>query len=254
MRAIHWECRHEDVSRELGCSGLLAFGASAAHADGYPVRDFSPAVSDNDWSGFFINGSVGYGWGDTGFKITELESGESVKTSGEPDGFLGSVGLGYDWTFGRGLVFGVFGDYTIGELDDDLSFGSDTFPFKASYDNIWAIGARAGYVIHKDLLLYGTLGYTHADFELKSVGFKESDDVDGFFVGAGLERELCDNLYLKGEYRFSDFGDTKFRVVEGGGCGGECEFNNKLDHDIHSIRVGLSYKFGSRREEAVPLK
>lgn len=248
----------------LTAAALLAFGAGAAQADGYEggsARSFAPVITDNDWSGFYLNGSIGYGWGNSSVDIDDYETGDHLTgASADPEGFLGSVGLGYDWTFGRGLVFGVFTDYTFGNLDDTAGFAIFdpveneivTLPGKVEYDNMWAIGARAGYVIHNDLLLYGTVGYTSADFEFE--GLKE--DLDGYFVGVGLERRLHSNWYLKGEYRFSDFDDTSSSAsgTSGGKCGGECDFDVDSEHEIHSIRVGLSYKFGARREEAVPLK
>lgn len=253
----------------LAAVALLAFGAGAAQADGYAASNVSDApimVSDNDWSGFFISGSVGYGWGNTDVDVGGIiDNGVDVldivgKGDADPEGFLGSVGLGYDWTFGRGLVFGVFGDYTFGELDDKFDFRISepipaTFgPVKAEYDDIWAVGVRAGYVIHKDLLLYGTVGYTAADFDLSG---EFSDDVDGYFVGAGLERKLHGGWYLKGEYRYSDLGDSKHsQTATGGGpcTPTTCRDDLDVEHDIHSVRLGIAYKFGARREEVAPLK
>lgn len=248
----------------LLAAALLAGGATSALAgDGYGETTFS----DNNWSGFFISGSVGYGWGNTdidvGGSVTDGVDIFNVAGSGDadPSGLLGSVGLGYDWTFGRGLVFGLFGDYTFGELDDTFRYvltepvgiAQDPTAYKVSYDNMWAVGARAGYVIHKDLLLYGTIGYTAADFK-NTEGF--SDDVDGYFVGAGLERKLHSGWYLKGEYRYSDLGDTKHtQYATGAGCDPTtCRVDQDVDHDIHSIRLGIAYKFGERREEVAPLK
>lgn len=244
----------------LTAAALLAFGAGAAQADGYEggsARSFAPVITDNDWSGFYLNGSIGYGWGKTDVDIdavATLVNPDFSGRGGDTDGFLGSVGLGYDWTFGRGLVFGVFTDYTFGELDGTISFAG--IPAKIEYDNIWAIGGRAGYVVHNDLLLYGTVGYTSADYDFEGIG----DDLNGYFLGVGLERRLHSNWYLKGEYRFSDYDDTHFEATGNGSggytknCGGPCDFEVDNEHEIHSIRVGLSYKFGARREEAVPLK
>ena len=99
-------------------------------------------------------------------------------------------------------------------------------------------------------MLYGTVGYTRAEATLSNAAAKASEDIDGYFVGVGLERLLCSNLYLKGEYRYSDFEDVKDNT--GGGCGPACDVKN--ENDDHSIRIGLAYKFGGRREEAAPLK
>ena len=48
----------------LTAAALLALGANAALADGYESVASAPImISDNDWSGFFVSGSIGYGWG-----------------------------------------------------------------------------------------------------------------------------------------------------------------------------------------------
>lgn len=237
-------------------AGLLAIGAGAALADGIPTAaNIYAPMEDNDWSGFFVSGSLGYGWSDSSHFLDI--NGTSDRDSFEADGFQGTVGTGYDWTFGRGLLFGVFGDYTFGDLDDSTSLSVVPGTFENSYDNVFAIGVRAGYVIHKDLLLYGTVGYTSADFESKFNGAKLKDDLDGYFVGVGLERKIHDNFYLKAEYRFSDFSDTSGSETVTNinpPCGGVCDVRTEFEHEIHSVRVGLAYKFGDRREEAVPLK
>jgi outer membrane immunogenic protein len=146
------------------------------------------------------------------------------------------------------IVLGVFGDYTFGEQDDDFTLSG--IATKGELDDIWAVGGRAGIIVHKDLLLYGTVGYTQAELTLSNAAAKNKEDLDGYFVGVGLERLLCSNLYLKGEYRYSDFEDSTGTTT--GGCGGSCDV--KAENDDHSIRVGLAYKFGARAEEAVPLK
>jgi len=177
--------------------------------------------------------------------------------SGSADDFLGAVAVGYDMSMGNDLIFGVFGDFTFGEMSDRF-VDSGGIALRASYDDVWAVGGRAGYVVNKDTMLYGTIGYTQADFTISNAGGSIQDDLNGYFLGAGLERKLCDNLFLKAEYRYSHYEDTNDReiVVGGGGCGGaSCDVATEIEHDMHTIRVGLAYKFGGRRETAmVPLK
>ncbi len=225
-------------------AGLLACSAGIALADGIPTAAnvAEAPIGANDWRGFFVSASIGYGFGNSSFEVGPN------KADYDPDGFQGAVGLGYDFMVRDNWVLGVFTDYTFGEQDDKFTLvGIDT---KGELDDIWAVGGRAGVIIHKDLLLYGTVGYTRAEATLSNAAAKASEDIDGYFVGVGLERLLCSNLYLKGEYRYSDFEDVKDNT--GGGCGPACDVKN--ENDDHSIRIGLAYKFGGRREEAAPLK
>lgn len=54
---------------------------------------------------------------------------------------------------------------------------------------------------------------------------------NGFFVGGGVEQVLSRNVSLKFEYRFSDYDDV---TVAG----------TKFDNEVHSVRLGVNYKFG----------
>ena len=230
----------------LFTAGLLACSAGLALADGIPsAANIAEApIGGNEWRGFYVSAAIGGGWSDSSHSIG-ANYGEF-----EADGFQGSVGLGYDIMARDNIVLGVFTDYTFGELEDKYTLDPAPPVFKAEIDDIWAIGVRAGVIVHKDLLLYGTVGYTSAELTASNnIGDKDKDDLDGYFVGVGLERLLCPNLYLKGEYRYSDFGDEKETET---GCGFACE--DKNENEVHSLRVGLAYKFGRREEAPAPLK
>ncbi|MDO9383805.1 MAG: outer membrane beta-barrel protein [Hyphomicrobiaceae bacterium] len=246
-------------------AGLLACSAGVALADGIPsAANIAEApIGGNEWRGFFVSASVGYGWSDSE-QYADVDLGSDgildgqFKKSFEADGVLGAIGLGYDFTVRDNVVLGVFGDYTFGDLDDkyDTPAAGVILPgsVKAKYEDIWAVGARAGVIVHKDLLLFGTVGYTAAEFSAVNEGGKGKKDLDGYFVGAGLERLLCNNLYLKAEYRYSDYGSFSETAVNDPGCGAACTTKVEFENEIHSVRVGLAYKFGARAEEAVPLK
>lgn len=218
-------------------ASLLAIGAGPASAGDIPS-------AANNWNGIFVSASVGYGSADSKAFV------EPNSDDYHPDGVTGTVGLGYDIMVRDTLLLGVFGDYTFGELDD--GFNLNGIPGEGTLDNTWAIGGRIGTIISKDLLVYGTVGYTRTDFTLGSPAGSATEELDGVFVGAGLERVIYNNLYLKGEYRYSHFEDAS-GITDPPGCAGNgCDFN--FENDTHSIRVGLAYKFGGRREDAVPLK
>lgn len=249
-------------------AGLLACSAGIALADGIPTAAnvAEAPIGGNDWRGFYVSAALGYGWSDSS-QYVEVDQGNDGIIDGrfnksfEADGVLGAVGLGYDFTVRDNIVLGAFADYTFGDLDDkyDTPANGVILPgsVKAKYEDIWAVGARFGLVVHKDMLLYGTVGYTAADFSAENDSGKGKKDLDGYFVGAGLERLLCNNLYLKAEYRYSDYGDFSEVSVDEAppkGCGVGCSSKVEFENEIHSVRVGLAYKFGGRREEAAPLK
>lgn len=233
------------VSR-LIAAGLFACSAGIALADGIPTAAnvMDAPIGGNEWRGFYVSAAVGYGWGDSSFSVTPNTA------DYEPSGVIGAVGLGYDIMLRDSVLLGVFGDYTFGEQDDKFTLAG--IPTKGELDDTWAVGARLGFIVHRDLLLYGTVGYTSTELTLSNAAASESDNLDGFFVGAGLERLIHSNLYLRGEYRYSRYEDIKDQVAAGGYCGGTCDL--EIENEKHSLRIGLAYKFGRRDEAPAPLK
>lgn len=233
----------------------LASGTAAAHADHY-------SLGSRDWSGVYIAGSVGYGIADAEDEITLDGSTFSGVISSHPDadGVTGTVAIGYDRQLDSHFVAGVFADYTFGELDGSgtrVYPNGDAFRFNLEYDNAWAIGARLGYTRSEHTLWYVTAGYTEADLSYSDQFGSVDKDLQGFFLGAGVEHNIRDNFFLKLEYRYSNYGDeTIFEdTATSGPCGTECYEREDIDTDIHSIRLGIAYKFGGPAPAApAPLK
>lgn len=224
----------------LAVAAGLTIGAQASLADGL----ITP--SSNPWTGLFVSTSVGYGWSDSSQKLS-FDGFPIASTSFSADGAIGAAGVGYDWALSNNFVLGVFGDYTFGGIDDTYSL--DGQPLTGRYDNIWSAGARAGYIVLPNTMLFATGGYTNADFEAGSDVGSESKNLDGFFVGGGIERQLSDNLFFKAEYRYSNFGTWTEAC--------DCEFGtirSDVDSEVHSIRFGIALKFGTREEAVAPLK
>jgi opacity protein-like surface antigen len=161
----------------------------------------------------------------------EEEYSESFKDSGTTDvGAFGVVTVGYDRVLRQGWVGGVFADYDFGSgISGDVSVGG----VQASLDHnhSWAVGARLGYLVTPSTLLYGTAGYTQAQFELDGFG---SQTFGGYFVGAGVETFLRQNWTVRLEYRYSDFGDE--RIVD------TASTTADLDLSMHTARVVLTYR------------
>jgi outer membrane immunogenic protein len=95
-------------------------------------------------------------------------------------------------------------------------------------------------------LLYATGGLAFADLAgTYYVGagprqeFRSTEA--GWTVGAGLEYAVAPNWTTRIEYRYTDYGqltDTPSAAVVPGGFG----YRNNVD--FHTVRLGLSYKFG----------
>ncbi|WP_167591582.1 outer membrane protein [Jiella endophytica] len=234
------------------------------------------APSGYDWSGFYIGINGGYGWGNsdtstsvpTGSNINAVASALAVGTgdgSFDSDGGLAGVQFGYNYQSGP-YVVGVEADIDWSGMDgsrDSGIFSLGGFNARTTDDldmNVLAtLRGRLGYAADR-LLIYGTGGVAWSDAEISrnldwsfadgcppvGGGLQRchvgSEDFDfGYTIGAGLEYAFLDNLTAKVEYQYTDFGTESFRTINANIP------NQPLDHevdlDMHTVRVGLNYKF-----------
>lgn len=268
-------------------AAALVLSAGAALADGYgSVKDAAPIAPQVNWNGLYIGAAVGYG-----IASTELDYRKEYWYEGYLDeygffnvdgvsgrGFQGIVTLGYDRQIHPNIILGVFGDYAFGDLETEASIGggspgeSGAIRLDAELTDSWAIGARLGYIHSPATMWYVAAGYAKADLDWKITGFAEGEmlsgsevltsggkSLEGWFIGGGVEHQLRDNLFLKLDYRYTNY-DTErlFSYSDGDEYCGESAYLDS-DTDVHSIRLGVNWKvdlFGSRHAAAdyTPLK
>ena len=121
---------------------------------------------------------------------------DSAPGRGAQDGALYGVRLGYDRDLG-GFVLGAEGDYLLSDAaSTDGAFSSEAQPY-------WSLALRAGLPLGDRVLAFarGGLGSARIDTSLGEA------DGTGFAVGGGLEARLGARFFLRGEYRYSDYGD-----------------------------------------------
>ncbi|HWK35066.1 outer membrane protein, partial [Sphingomonas sp.] len=62
-------------------------------------------------------------------------------------------------------------------------------------------------------LVYAKAGYTNARIEARydvgTTSIRDHANLDGYRLGAGIEYKLSPNVYVKGEYRYSNYSDLK---------------------------------------------
>jgi len=264
----------------ITAGAALTLSANAALADGYgygSVKD-AAVVPQVNWNGLYIGAAIGYGIADT-----EI-SGESYTFNGIPffiwganaagigsdgtssDGVQGTLTLGYDRQIHSGLLVGIFGDYTFGDLKNETAMGGYSalgllffpplvFPepayLKTEIGNSWSIGGRIG-LIREKTLWYGFAGYTQADLDWDhsvyiagepAGGGSGSEKLKGYFLGLGVEHQFFQNVSLKLEYRYTNYDKVKFGASYGGGWPLETHYSEfRADPDIHSIRLGVNWK------------
>lgn len=207
----------------------LALGATAASAADLgrrPVYKAPPApvpVAYN-WSGFYIGGHLGYGWGDN--EVTNLTTG--TKSNLAADGFLGGAQIGFNWQTGA-FVFGVEGDWSWTNAD-----GSTSIPAAVAADYNWygTATARVGYAFD-NMLWYVKGGAAWMDTDYTLGGVTVGDTRTGWTVGTGLEWAISPNWSAKLEYNYLDFGTDR-----------PAPLAIDVDSQAHLVKLGLNYRFG----------
>ena len=228
-----------------------------------PVYKAAPAVvAPNNWTGFYVGGQVGYQWSDS-----DLTSTLAVPFGGFPAGTLlssneldahGVVGgghVGFNWQSGQ-LVFGIEGDFEWSGVDGSdivlptaTAFGLGAVPGPFAFSQNWqaSLRGRLGWVWDR-FMVYATGGVAWMDYDLAITGggppvtVSASHTATGWTIGGGLEWGMYANWTARLEYRFTQFKSESFTGPAGGPFAAVSSFGD--DVDFHTVRVGLSYKFG----------
>ena len=151
-----------------------------------------------DWTGFYVGGQLGY---------LNL----NTNLTGSNDEFIGGIFAGYDYDLG---------DWVIGAgLDNDFA-SADIDGTPVELENVFRVRGRLGYKIGEGLL-YGTAGYAVADTNILG-----SDD--GYFIGAGYEHFVTQNVTIGGEILYHDFNN----------------FNSSgIDVEATTVQVRATFRF-----------
>ncbi|MEO5494747.1 MAG: outer membrane beta-barrel protein [Sphingomonas sp.] len=149
-----------------------------------------------------------------GFKVLAVGGIDRVNSGGDGETGVGYGGtVGYDYQSGKG-VFGVEGEVdgsTAKRCADNALTVGDRLCAKTGRD--FYAGARAGYAVSPNVLVYVKGGYTNArataDYTLAGTTTKTSDNLGGWRAGTGVEVNAGKHLVARVEYRYSNYeGDT----------------------------------------------
>lgn len=124
------------------------------------------------------------------------------------DGVVYGGIVGYDQNVGQ-ATFGVEAEVSGSSVKDTLG----DYKLTAGRD-IYA-GVRAGYAVSPRVSLYVKGGYTNTRAKLNYDDGKAraawATNIDGFRVGGGVEVEVSAPIFVRLEYRYSDYGRTYYQ-------------------------------------------
>lgn len=240
------------------------------------------AAAIYDWSGFYVGGNVGYGWGenaDPGISAISptvpgipsfLTTGLPGFVSGNlypnlnPNGVFGGLQFGCDRQFGR-WVFGAVADIQAADFHASRLVATPAVTganvdesLSAKIDWFGTLRGKAGYAVN-DWLLYGTGGLAYGR-TASSVGFvctpggagcnginlagSASETRVGWSAGAGVSKAFG-NWNVGLEYLHVDLGRASVTAVDQNGNTPGTTVTASQRFVVDSARVTLNYKFGS---------
>jgi outer membrane immunogenic protein len=179
----------------LSATVLVAAASIAPAADmalpGPVYKAAAPPVVVNNWTGFYIGGHAGWGWGHdpfsqqleaavcdiTGCAIPMLSLSGGIRSNG----FVGGFQAGYNQQWAAwvgGLEIDLSGADINGSTSNSVTganssgfTGAQSLAMQDKFETLGSARARVGYLVLPDLLLYGTggLAFTRLTVPARSV-------------------------------------------------------------------------------------
>src|SRR5882757_3006456 len=237
----------------------------------------APIRSAWTWAGFYVGGSIGYGWGksNTGTAFSDpVSAGQLFATSESRklDGAIGGAQGGYNWVAGN-ILAGVEADLNYsgqrarmragcpGEVCNPALVGVVSDPSVLALSDQgqkleWfaTLRARLGATITPGALAYVTGGLAVAEIMTAGTVFGFDPDGNpvktivsshntkaGWTIGGGLEGRLAGNWIAKLEYLYLDLGSVSTIPTPAANSTVVVAFNSRVSDNI--VRAGINYKF-----------
>ena len=217
----------------------LAMTTAASAADNLPARSYNPVYTQPapvaNWSGFYVGGHAGYGWGSSNYDVVFAGFGTLANGSANASGAFGGIQAGYNWQNGK-FVFGPEIQYTWSGVKASSNF----FGVPVSYRTPWSAAALAkvGYLIDPQFLLYAGGGVTVGRFKTEVIGVEDwSQTKTGPTFIVGADYLLAKNWVVGTRYTYEHYGTLShdFATVPG------LSVDNRVN--AHKIDLRVSYKF-----------
>lgn len=149
------------------------------------------------------------------------------------------LSAGYGLMFGN-LLLGVQGDINWADIDGSSPVCGGNHRCGTELDAYGTLRGRFGTYLTPATLLYATGGLAVGRiraYDSLDPSFEGTKTKAGWTVGAGLEQKLSAKWSMKLEYLYMDFGRDEYFTMP--------NFTpERVDLDVHTVRIGLNYSFG----------
>jgi outer membrane immunogenic protein len=254
-----------------GVAALALLDASSAGAAdlprALPVKALAAAVPFN-WSGFYIGGHVGYGWGEvTGDSAANITVPPGLGFSNppgtqifsfdrnlKPNGALGGGQFGYNYQI-NSTVLGFETDFSWTGQKDVFNFNATRFvsgedyvygeTLRAKLEYMGTVRGRLGYAFGMFMpYITGGFAWGHVigDFNssltqlfgpTQTIFASQAKTLTGGTIGAGFEYAFAPKWSVKAEYLYVDLGKQTFFAGQSGSA---------FIFQDHTLRLGINFR------------
>ena len=251
----------------LAASAVLGFAPVAFAADLPLKAPGGPVAAPYNWTGFYLGGNAGYGWGgSTGNTIVVLSDPTGLFTGYtgfrypnlSPNGAIGGGQIGYNWQF-NSFVLGIEGDID-GILNKSRgnnvivvpTVGPVAVAGHGGGNWVSTLAARFGWAVDRTLF-YGKVGYGWANGSGSATvtnlttgqfyGIGGDGTRSGWLVGGGIEYAFAPNWTVKGEYNYLNTGKSRTFFVPATGPFLAGDVFHSGGRDVQMVKFGFNYLF-----------
>jgi outer membrane immunogenic protein len=224
------------------------------------------------WTGFYVGGNVGYGWGSSDINQATIASATGIALNTatgtvHPDGVIGGGQVGYNWQAGNwvaGLEADIQGSGQRGTITlicpAGICSGTGnpvTTTLTEKLEWFGTVRPRLGWTVTPETMIYATGGLAYGKLNdsgtisdtVNASAFNFSKTSVGWTVGGGVEGHLIGNWTWKVEYLFlalqEPSGTVMTTIVPPGIRPVPPPNTTQIDPIFtdNIVRVGLNYKW-----------
>ena len=242
----------------LGSAALLALfavaPAGAADMAAAPAYKAPPPPLFT-WTGIYFGVHAGGGWGTkhwynaSPFAPVGLDVGFHHVRGGFGGGQIGANYQVGPWVLGVEAQ-GAWASMTGDNQNLVFNLGGATIINNSKIDSLGVVAGRVGYAFDR-LMPYviGGGAWVHDKFttttQVNSTAFASGSETrSGWMAGVGVEYAFWNNLSLKLEYNYMDFGRHRNGLTD---CPVNCAglgFAQEIVQQLNTVKIGLNYRFG----------
>jgi outer membrane immunogenic protein len=210
-----------------------------------PVYTKAPMMAPFSWTGFYIGGDGGFGFGTSSGTLANSIGTFPVPYSYNVNGPIAGGFVGGNYQIGT-FVLGAEADWQWANLTGNsgaVAAAGGPFTMATTVKSYGSARGRLGYAVDH-WLFFGTAGWAWGNWNTSYANTggtfftNSATSKKGWTAGGGIEYAFTNNLLGRVEYRYTNLGTLTFVDIPSNSS----ELGNKVV--INDVRAGLAYKFG----------